>query len=99
MDVQGNRGQLNLCFAEADRSELLTLLSHRTIDIVIAAGEPSPDISESLLLVREPIYLAVSGENPLAGRDQLSWDDVAGANSSSARASRGRKSMTTSCAG
>lgn len=68
--------KVDLCFAEAERSELLTMLSHRTIDVVIAAGEPSLDMGESLLLVREPIYLAVSSENPLAARDQLSWDDV-----------------------
>lgn len=70
--------EVNLCFAETDRSELLTLLSHRTIDIVVAAGEPSSDVGESLLLVREPIYLAVSSENLLAARDRLSWDDVTG---------------------
>jgi DNA-binding transcriptional LysR family regulator len=73
----GRHPEVDLCFAEAERSELLTLLSHRTIDIVVAAGEPSPDIGESLLLVRERIYLAVCGEDPLAARERLSWDDVA----------------------
>ena len=61
--------EVDLCFAEAERSELLTLLSHRTIDVVIAAGEPSPDVGESFLLVRESIYLAVCRESPLAARE------------------------------
>jgi DNA-binding transcriptional LysR family regulator len=70
--------EVDLCFAETDRSELLTLLSQRTIDVVIAAGEPNSEVGESLLLVREPIYLSVHHENALADRERLSWDDVAG---------------------
>lgn len=68
---------IDICFTQADRGKLLTHLSHRAIDVVIAAGEPNNDNGDSLLLVREDIYLAVSRASTLAGQTRLSWHDVA----------------------
>lgn len=70
---------VDLCFVEAERGELLTHLSHRVIDLVIAAGEPSYGNGDGLLLVNERIYLAVPQAGTLAERSQLSWGEVADA--------------------
>jgi|AntRauTorcE11898_2_1112593.scaffolds.fasta_scaffold00348_20 molybdate transport repressor ModE-like protein len=68
---------VDICFTEANRHDLLTLLSHRSIDVVIAAGEPQSEIGDGLVLVREDVHLAVHRESALAHRDQLYWGDVA----------------------
>lgn len=65
-----------LSISEADRSELFTLLSHREIDAVIAAGAPQSEFGDSMLLHREPIFLAVSDDHPLAECERISWNDV-----------------------
>lgn len=67
---------VDICFAESDRSELLTLLSHRLLDVVIAAGEPVFEGVDSLLLTCENVYLAVSCDSSLAMRERLLWHDV-----------------------
>ncbi|WP_372097726.1 LysR family transcriptional regulator [Tistrella mobilis] len=61
---------------EASRGELLTQLSHRRLDLLVAAGEPDPEIGDGLLLAHEAIFLAVPSEHGWARRDQLRWDDV-----------------------
>ena len=71
--------EVDLCFAEAERSELLTLLSHRTIDVVIAAGEPSLRHGREASCSsgsRSILPSAVRTRSLLVS--QLSWDDVAG---------------------
>ena len=65
-----------LSIGEADRSELFTLLSHREMDAVIAAGTPRSEYGDSMLLHHEPIYLAVSEDHPLAKYERISWSDV-----------------------
>jgi len=67
---------VEVSFAEADRGELLTRLSHRTIDVVVAAGAPPPELVDSLLLDREDIFLAVPADSPYAEQDRLAWADV-----------------------
>ena len=67
---------VSLTFAESERSELLTLLSHRLLDVVIASGEFEKVIGDSTLLVEEPIYIALHRDDPLARRCHLTWDDV-----------------------
>jgi molybdate transport repressor ModE-like protein len=66
-------------FAEADRSELFTLLSHRMLDLVVAAGEPSSEFGDALLLCREAISLAVASNGPLAARGRVRWSELSGA--------------------
>lgn len=61
---------------ELDRTELLTLLTHREIDTVIAAGHPKPELGDGILLHRERIYLAVSEDHPLADRNSIAWEDA-----------------------
>lgn len=67
---------VDLCLYESDRSELLTLLSHRRIDALYAAGEPDEETGDGLVIVHEDIYLAVSADGSFADRERLSWDDV-----------------------
>lgn len=67
---------VEICVVEADRSELLTDLSHRRMDAVIAAGDPMPENGDAMLLAREEVFLAVPSHLPCSSRDRLSWDDV-----------------------
>ncbi|WP_299959302.1 LysR family substrate-binding domain-containing protein [uncultured Roseobacter sp.] len=71
---------VDLLFVESDRSELLTLLSHRRLDAVYAAGEPEDEIGDGIIVAREDIYLAVAEDGLLADRERLTWDDVADLN-------------------
>ena len=69
-------GSLDVCFAEAERGHLYTLLNQRRLDVVIAAGEPDSEIGDSFLIAREKLYLAVSDHHPWSGRDNLAWQEV-----------------------
>lgn len=64
---------------EAERGELMTLLSHRRLDAVMAAGIFSSEASDSLVLAREPIFAALPENHPLAEQSQLDWEDLNGA--------------------
>ncbi|WP_227268104.1 LysR family transcriptional regulator [Roseobacter weihaiensis] len=67
---------VDLCLVESDRSELMTLLSHRSIDVVISAGPPVPEYGEGLILTEEKIWLAVPSDRQIAERDLISWEDI-----------------------
>jgi DNA-binding transcriptional LysR family regulator len=67
---------IEVSIEELDRTELLTLLTHREIDIVIAAGQPKPELGDGILLHRERIYLAVSEDHPFADRNSIAWEDA-----------------------
>lgn len=72
-------GDVDVCFVESDRGELLTLLSHRRIDAVYAAGESASHTGDGLVVAMEETYLAVTSNSPFAGRERLAWRDVANA--------------------
>lgn len=65
-------------FTEAERSELLGLLTHREIDVVMAAGTGVLDICDTLLIDEEEIFLAVPSGSPLATKQRLGWTEVEG---------------------
>lgn len=67
---------VDVTFVETERSELLTLLSHRRLDVVMASGEFPETHGDSTLLVEEPIYVALREDDPLARHVHLSWDNV-----------------------
>lgn len=69
-------GGVSLSFIESDRSELLTMLSHRRIDFVFAAGDPEAENGDGIILCEENIYLAVAADSELANRSQLDWSDI-----------------------
>ena len=69
--------EIDVCFAEADRSNLMTMLCHRTIDAIYVAGEPGSGSEDGLKLAEENIFLAVQADGPLAGHERLKWEDVA----------------------
>jgi len=63
-------------FVECDRSELLTMLSHRLIDVMFAAGAPPSEHGDMALISEEPIFFAVSQRHPLTTRLCVGWNDV-----------------------
>ncbi|MEM7667759.1 MAG: LysR family transcriptional regulator [Pseudomonadota bacterium] len=69
-------GEVELTLVELDRSELFTLLSHRRLDAIVAAGEPELKHGDGFLLAREQIYLAVPTDHEWARRERLFWGDV-----------------------
>lgn len=73
---QMQHADVELSFTEADVGELMTSLSHRSIDVVGAAGEPTPERGDMMLLTRAPLYIAVAGDHPLAQRRCIDWSDV-----------------------
>lgn len=71
-----DRPDVKVMFVEAERGELLTLLSHRRLDVVLASGRFPKVHGDSTVITEEPIYVAVHDADPLARRSRLSWDDV-----------------------
>jgi len=67
---------VDLILVEAERSELLSLLSHRRLDAIVASGAFSTEHGDSLVIARETIYIALSEDHHLASHERLSWDDV-----------------------
>ena len=71
-----NYPNVEVGFIESERSELLTSLSHRRLDAVFASGEFPEAHGDSTLLIKEPIYVALQRDDPLAEQSRLSWDEV-----------------------
>lgn len=69
---------IRLDFLESERRQMMVMLSHRTLDVVIAVGEPPPESGDSLVLTRAPVYLAVASERSLAQNDRVRWADFTG---------------------
>ncbi|WP_299404786.1 LysR family transcriptional regulator [uncultured Roseobacter sp.] len=67
---------VDLCIAELDRGQLLTQLSHRRLDLVVAPGKPDHESGDGLILAHERVYLAVPSDHPLADRQGLRWSEV-----------------------
>ncbi|MEM9309845.1 MAG: LysR family transcriptional regulator [Pseudomonadota bacterium] len=67
---------VEICICESNRSELLTELSHRRLDAVVAAGTPDPAVGDGLLLAREPVYLAIPADHKWAQCTRIAWEDV-----------------------
>ncbi|MBW4706428.1 LysR family transcriptional regulator [Roseobacter sp. YSTF-M11] len=61
---------------ETNQSELLTLLSHRRLDVVILSEAPTPENGDGLLISRERPYLAVARDSSLSGRETINWDEI-----------------------
>lgn len=67
---------VDMTFVECERSELLTLLSHRLLDVVMASGEFPVVHGDSAFLTKERIFIALPQNDPLTDRAHLSWHDV-----------------------
>ncbi len=65
-----------LSVTETTRSELLTKLSHRKIDALVASGIRNSEYGDSFVLVNEPIFLAVPSQHALSQLNRLRWRDV-----------------------
>ncbi len=68
--------RVDLCFVECERQHMMTMLGHRTLDLVLSVGDPSPENGDGFVLVRAPVYLAVASSEPWAEAKQLEWSDV-----------------------
>ena len=67
---------VELTFTEADRGELMTLMSHRIVDVVMSAGAPPTEYGDMILLTNEQLYIAVAEDHPLAEKCSVRWRDV-----------------------
>ncbi|WP_300057441.1 LysR substrate-binding domain-containing protein [uncultured Roseobacter sp.] len=67
---------VDVTFVATNRSELLTHLSRRRIDAFYAAGEPTEELGDGVILTRERVFLAVPADGVLAEEHRLSWNDV-----------------------
>ena len=74
---RAQHAEVDLSFTEADFGELMTSLSHRNIDVVGAAGEPSSEHADMMLLTKAPLYIAVAEDHPLARRQSVDWPEIA----------------------
>ncbi len=68
--------QVEICLLETDRSELMTMLSHRRIDLVCVSGEPDYNDFDKLILAKEHVFLAVPSHHPLAMQPALAWSTL-----------------------
>lgn len=67
---------VDLCFVECERQHMMTMLGHRTLDVVLSVGDPLPENGDGFVLVLAPVYLAVADGAPLAEATQLRWSDI-----------------------
>lgn len=67
---------VDLRLVEAERGQLLTLLSHRRLDAVFASGAFPAEHGDSFVVAREQTYIALPEDHCLASRGHLEWDDV-----------------------
>lgn len=75
-DYASKHPEVELAFVESERGELLTLLSHRLLDVVVASGAFAELHGDSTLLAEEPIYIALPEGHALAERSNLTWEEV-----------------------
>lgn len=75
-DFISQHPEVDLAIVEAERSELLTLLSHRLLDAVVGSGTFPREHGDSFVLAQEPIFIALSESHFLASRTRLSWHEV-----------------------
>ncbi|WP_281930240.1 LysR family transcriptional regulator [Roseibium album] len=61
---------------EDDRSDLLVKLSHRQLDVVVAAGEPETCTGDGLLLAKEDVFIAVPAGHEYALRTCVDWCEI-----------------------
>lgn len=76
MDFVNQHPDVNLRVIESERVELLTLLSHRRLDAVVASGGFTNDHGDSIVLSLEPIHVALPTKHHLSNKSRLSWDQV-----------------------
>lgn len=72
-----NHAGIEVSLDELTRRQLLIRLSHRKIDVVIAAGLPEHDCGDGFVSHHEPIFIAIPDTHDLADAPRISWDDIA----------------------
>ena len=78
LDFIAEHPEVDVLLIEAERSELLSLLSHRGLDAIVASGGFPPEYGDSFVLAYEMIHIALPEGHKLAARRQLSWNDLQG---------------------
>ena len=69
---------VELSFVETNRSDLLSQLRHRSVDVVLVHGDLQPETTDSLLLTKERVFVAISSASHLAACESLGWADIEG---------------------
>ncbi|WP_371224264.1 LysR family transcriptional regulator [Roseovarius sp. 2305UL8-3] len=69
--------RVRLNFLESERRHMITMLAHRTIDVVIAVGETPYENCDGLLLTQESVFVAVDRDSHFAHSERLTWSDIA----------------------
>lgn len=75
---EAGRGGVRLDFIEGGSSDHVPAVQQHRIDVAFLAGMPTADGCDVAHLWNERVYVAMSGNNDLAGRDEIEWDDLRG---------------------
>lgn len=67
---------VDLHFVETERCQMMTMLSHRTLDVVISVGEHQDEYGDSLILTRASVYLAVRTDSRWVRSKCVKWSDL-----------------------
>ncbi|MDW4497887.1 LysR family transcriptional regulator [Sulfitobacter sp. D35] len=73
---RGEQPEVELLLIESNRSDLLSQLSHRQVDIIAAAGQPHSNVGDGLVISHDGVFLAVASDMALASKSRLSWQDI-----------------------
>jgi len=76
-EFMADRSGVEISIKELNRSQLFVLLSHRKIDVVVAAGLPQDEHGDGLVLRREPVFVALPDHHQMLTKSQLCWEDIA----------------------
>lgn len=63
---------------EGERSDLLSRLKDRRLDLALVTGEVDPVHGDSTAMWSEPVYVALSAQHPRASAAHLGWEDLRG---------------------
>ncbi|MEM1381819.1 MAG: LysR family transcriptional regulator [Pseudomonadota bacterium] len=75
-DFLANHPAIELLIVEGERGDLLTRLSHRKLDAVVACGSLPVENGDSLMLMRARTYVALPAGHALSKNDYLSWNEL-----------------------
>lgn len=75
-DFKNRHPDIDVHFVESERGDLLTRLEHSELDAVFASGEAQPGKDDCLLVVREPIFVAMRSECEFSKASRLGWRQI-----------------------
>lgn len=73
-----DHARVRLDFIEGGPTDHLLAIQQHQLDVAFLAGQPSADGCDIAHLWNERVYVAMSENDELAGREELGWDDLRG---------------------